>query len=254
MLTKFLRSSRSHIFVSAFSLIELSVVLVIMSLMFVAIVSASKLEVFMQNRAIIQEFSKIEMAVNNFTNAYNFMPGEFPKASTYFGTASSADGNGNGIYDTNASAEEEISNAALHLSSSKILTSFEQEGDDSFRSEIIKIGTYKFVEHCTSISGGLFNDSGHTFSATLLNPNGAATWTPVVSSYNAYSIDHKFDDGAAQTGKMIGFVLDTDNPTYNCLTADAEICVADPDSADYVKTNKNIGCALSLGLNAILQK
>jgi hypothetical protein len=238
----------------AFSLIELAVVILIMSFIFVSITSASKLRNMLHARAIIQEFNKIEMAVNNFTNSYNFLPGDFPKASTYFGSTSANNGNGNGIFDTNASSEEEVENAAEHLYASGVFTSLEKVDDASFRSEIVKTGTYKFVEHCTSMTNGLYNSADHIFSATLINPNGAATWTPVISAYNAFSIDQKIDDGAAQTGKIIGFVLSANNSTYNCLNASSTVCSTSPSSADYVRTNKNLGCAISLGLNAILQK
>lgn len=238
----------------AFTLIELSVVILIISLVFVSILSASKLQNLIHARAIIQEFSKIEMGVTRFENSYNFLPGDFPKASGYFSTTSSNDGNGNGIFDTNPSAEEEIGNAARHLYSSGVLTSFELIDDSSFRSEIIKTGTYNFTEHCTSMANGIYDSPDHKYSTTLINPNGGATWTPVISAYNAYNIDQKMDDGAAQTGKIIGFVLSADNSTYNCLTAASTVCSTTPASADYLKTNTNLGCAISLGLNAILQK
>lgn len=230
---------------------EISISLIIISLIFASILAANKLRDVTRTKALIEEINQIESGFNSFQASYVFLPGDYPKASSYFGSDAEDDGNGNGVFDNNNSDIAEISKVAEHLFASQIFRKLPREDDSSFRSNSYKTGIFKFTEHCSEITNGLYNNDKHKYSASLIQANGPTTWTPVVSSYTSFNIDNKIDDGKAQSGKIIGFILSADNSSYNCLSAASTLCSTNPTAADYVKTNKNLGCALSLGLNSI---
>ena len=68
----------------AFSLIELSVVLVIVSVLLTGIVIGRKMVDRSQILAIMEEINMYKVAVNTFKSSYNAMPGDMNNASFFF--------------------------------------------------------------------------------------------------------------------------------------------------------------------------
>lgn len=93
---------------TAFSLIELSIVLVIVGLLIAALDIGSKMVKQAEIRKIISELEEIKIAVDTFRSAYSGLPGDLPDASNYMpGCASggvgnvNCNGNGDGLVTNN---------------------------------------------------------------------------------------------------------------------------------------------------------
>ncbi len=105
-----------------FSLIELSVVIVILSLLIGGVVTGATLIERAKLQNVLQEFRQLSFAVTNFKMQYNSLPGDMSNASSVLGTHSSCDGSGNGYIDAAASGNDEIVCAWVHLSAANLLT------------------------------------------------------------------------------------------------------------------------------------
>ena len=99
-----------------FTLIELSIVIVIIGLIVAGVVGGQNLVVQSKLRGLISDINKWEVAINTFRLEYNALPGDFNKAADYgIGT------NGNGNWQIKSYNIEGL-NGWQHLSSSGLIT------------------------------------------------------------------------------------------------------------------------------------
>jgi len=94
---------------NAFSLIELSIVLVIVGVLMGAIFKGQDLLDVAKIRSVVNDFQHIKVAIHNYQDTYGTLPGDDLNAATRFGNGVS-NGNGNGIIEPNESA-----NVWVHL-------------------------------------------------------------------------------------------------------------------------------------------
>ena len=80
---------------NGFTLIELSVVIVLIGLIVASVVGAQKLIEQAKLRSIITDFNNYKTALNAFRLEYNALPGDLTRATSYWPTASTGNGNGN---------------------------------------------------------------------------------------------------------------------------------------------------------------
>lgn len=237
---------------AAFTLIELSIVILVIAIISGSILIGARISDDAKIRSFSNEISMLESGIRNFKDIYRYVPGDFPKASNFFSDATSADdGNGNSVLDTNAQSQAEISRIANHLAYSELVTNLEKSTSARFKSKIFTLGVYEFQKPCSS-TDGLYNDADFEDTAIFYNSAGGVTWTPAISTIQAYNTDLKLDDGKAATGKIRAFVDSDDEDTYSCVSSATDCSSANSDT-DYQKTNRNLGCALALGLNPILK-
>lgn len=78
---------------SGFSLVELSVVIVVIGLIVGGLVAGQALVRGSEQRAIIGELKSYEQAFMAFTEQYQYPPGDLPDATNYWGIAAGATGN-----------------------------------------------------------------------------------------------------------------------------------------------------------------
>ena len=90
--------------IKGFSLIELSVVVLIIGLIVAGVSSGTKLVKQAELRGIIQEMNAINAAYNTFKSTYKAIPGDMSNASTFFDLCASGgvgndncNGNGDGF-------------------------------------------------------------------------------------------------------------------------------------------------------------
>lgn len=95
--------------VKAFSLIELSVVLVIIGVLMGAIFKGQDLLDVAKTRSVVHDFQRIKIALHTYHDSYGVWPGDDPAAATRFGSSVN-NGNGNGLIDT-----DEQQSVWLHL-------------------------------------------------------------------------------------------------------------------------------------------
>lgn len=79
--------------ISGFTLIELSIVLVVIGLVVAGVVSGSSIIRAAKVNAQIAQFKKFEVAYNGFRLAYDAIPGDMSNASSYWSAATNGNGN-----------------------------------------------------------------------------------------------------------------------------------------------------------------
>jgi prepilin-type N-terminal cleavage/methylation domain-containing protein len=229
-----------------YTLIELSIVLVIIAMIVSAISAGISLTKQSTIRAVINEIQTFQTALNNFKQQYGYWPGDFPKATTLWpGTYYSNttyNGNGNGIidFDTSMSTQNsEILRLWQHLSLAGLLVGNYNATLDPDGFAIIGTsipGTaYSSLDRYTSACWTAGWDN--TNRLFLGGFNRSNCWecklvahTNAVSPVDNYQIDVKIDDGIRDTGNVIGMngkrdmfdwdpnCYDTSNPTGYMLT------------------------------------
>ncbi|MBN9542981.1 MAG: type II secretion system protein [Alphaproteobacteria bacterium] len=218
-----------------FTLVELSIVLVIIGFLFGAVSAGQNLIRSSQVTATIAEIEKVKQAVKTFETQYGALPGDITDSNT-IGVMPSGTSSGNAII----SGNEDVLFWA-HLNQAKLYTgNFSGNSGDRY---IITSGT-----SIGGVPAGKIPNSGFRIVSTA---NGLAISLDGYSSTNndlavlspseAFGIDQKYDDGMAATGKIMGF--DGSNAAANsCMLA----------TGAYAVSNSNITCRMTFlisGLN-----
>lgn len=92
---------------NGFTLIELSIVLVIIGLLVGGIIAGRDLIRISKIRSILSQIEDTKIAVSTFKNKFNCLPGDCPNATNFFSDARLVNGNGNGRIGGYADASEQ---------------------------------------------------------------------------------------------------------------------------------------------------
>jgi prepilin-type N-terminal cleavage/methylation domain-containing protein len=213
-----------------FTLIELSIVIVIIGLIIAGVVGGQSLVNAAKLRTLIVELREHEVVVNAFKLEYRYLPGDIPNANDYWpgcnsgATETQCNGDGRGIvayFDkdfggTNATDDAEPFRAWQHLSLAELVpqqysgvstggfTEGLQKGDVFFS----KTGFGKMLLKNTSNmfifkSGGNIVQRGNYGVSIGGDKVGEHILSATISVPNAKSVDNKIDDGVANAGKFI---------------------------------------------------
>lgn len=205
-----------------FSLVELSIVLIIVGLLVGGVMAGASLVHSAKIKNIISEVDTYTKAIHNFREQYRYYPGDFPAATQVWGEAAAGvgcrsfvstdkltcNGDGNGRIDKVAATSHEHLRAWQQLSNAGFL-----EGQFS--------GTY----HSGGLAAGIntpeapfkpgvyemhFFDSypvfgrvGHYIKAAVPTPASTGANGGLLSPADARSIDQKVDDGRADSGSVV---------------------------------------------------
>ncbi len=241
---------------SAFTLIELSIVLVIIGLIVGAILVGRDLIAAAIIRSQISQIEKYQQAVNTFRGKYGYLPGDIPQPdANRFGFKprgpALGQGDGNGILEGYFNSHQgffvfdgELAlfwndlSAAKLIDSNFTLADYSAPPDDVCGSDIAKyipqakIGSIGYV-YAWSGAGeayGLTNNGKNYFGLSAItagdisNNLGTPVEGPLLTVSQAYSIDKKIDDGLPQYGKVIALMsthwsaggITDPNYTLNC--------------------------------------
>ncbi len=199
----------------AFTLVELSIVIVIIGLVIAGVTAGKSLVRQAQIRGVISDINKIRAGVNSYKLQYDALPGDHATAYNYFGsncdaTPANCNGNGNKLVEASSSINDnELLRIWQHLNLSGLLpgnyTGVASAGGDGNvttggvnvpKSPIGNNSSYYII----SLTGAGINWAGQAVrngNIIFLGQDQAASashiaFLPVIDAYN---IDNKYDDG-----------------------------------------------------------
>lgn len=237
-----------------FSLVELSVTLVIAGLLMAAITSGTHLMQAAKLNRIVSEMSGYVKAVNSFKDKYKSWPGDMPDATSYWGTyaagppiSGATDGNGDEHISGNST---ESIYAWRQMSLSGMIAgnySGADAGTPDYQADInmpastgAESGSIYFLTYYSSFFGASGNVLQLSGVMASNSPMGEAL-TPA----DAHIIDTKIDDGFASTGNVYSIRGDTYNGVSGrCVDDDYSVA-----SANYLLTDATVSCRIAYWLN-----
>jgi len=247
---------------SAFSLIELSIVLIIIGLLIAGVTGGASLIKSSQLRSVMGEARGYAVAVNAFNSQFNGIPGDFPTAiggsvggdndSTieYYGTASLA-----GSESSNAWAALRtigaIDSISLTPATATTAPVFGATATSTAPASKIQSAGWVFdyrtyTEGAAAIAA---NQNVVILTSIITGTPAAATTTPILGTNistaalpgsDALSIDSKIDDGIANAGKVRGI-----NPGVGVTANGTCYTYSGTANSTYLTTGTAKTCALS---------
>jgi prepilin-type N-terminal cleavage/methylation domain-containing protein len=253
---KYIKTPRS---ISAFSLVELSIVLIIIGLLVAGVSGGQALIKQARINALAQDIDRYMVSINTFKLAYGQLPGDFDEASVYWGTDCHAsdnticNGNGNDqIEFSTTAATDESYMVWRHLSLAETLDGTFSGARDSSSGPVISSNipesTFKGAGF-TLLYGAEYTMSGSkntTFNSLNIGKPVSSTTISngdFISPRDAKTLDIKIDDGNANTGKFFGLSLTAS------ICQNSTVIVGTADSGkDYVATTNTPACFLAYKL------
>ena len=237
---------------SGFTLIEMSIVLVIIGLIVGGVLVGRDLISAAAVRAQISQIEKYNLAVNTFREKYGYLPGDIPNPyAPQFGFASrgqyTGEGDGNGTleaiwknadgghYGSGGAADGEVGMFWVDLSKAGLIpetfnsaspTAFPGGFSATILSQSVglympsaKIGNENYVYPWSEgISGG---DQLNYYDIAVVKSIGSSTCsacaatTPGLTVKQAHDIDQKMDDGLPQLGNIMALYISNTATPYN---------------------------------------
>lgn len=232
---------------SAFSLIELSIVLIIIGLLIAGVTGGASLIKSSELRSVITESRTWSVSVNSFFNQFDNLPGDY---SGTLGLPAGGDGDGRIEFSNAGAAASDNSNfegrnAWRQLSITNILdssvvystsnntgavptnpitTGLSSFGDETPSSKIGSAG-WDFDYNTTTghnvvVATGTIASSNAPETNTLVN--GTVVSSGVITPTDALSLDSKYDDGASNAGSIQGIGTDCIFNTSQYKTIDSD--------------------------------
>lgn len=226
--------------IKAFTLIELSIVLVIIGLIVGGILTGRELIKNAEIRNLISQIDKLTTATNTFRVKYGYLPGDIPTPlATQFGFNArgpgAGQGDGNGIVTGYSGAGNVQAGESLvfwvDLSTAKLiplgftLAVANQAGGvlsplDSYIPKANLGSNYIYVYAGGAFGGGTYNLNGtNYFGVSVITAVNTEIFSDTgLTVSQAYAIDTKTDDGMPQTGRVLAqymnYALDTNTVTW----------------------------------------
>ncbi len=228
----------------AFTLIELSIVIVIIALIVTGVIAGQSLVRQAKLRSVISESEQIKTAINTFKLQYSQLPGDFDNAFAYWGTACGASAsrcNGvnrdkridflNGVTDERRFAWIHLELADLYPGSFAPFVVF-NTGDDNVIG--VNIPSSNLGDNVGIVIGyDDFGSSGNasssptrlsldqnviTFGKIDTTSASSSATAGALTSPEARAIDLKTDDGTPNSGRTMGGVTGATNTCYSGST------------------------------------
>ncbi|MBT4989835.1 MAG: type II secretion system protein [Rickettsiales bacterium] len=173
----------------AFSLIELSVVIIIIGLLTASIIAGVGVVKSAKTRALVNDLKEYETSYYAFYSTYSGFPGDIVNASYFWSGAINGDDDGFIEY-ISGNATEEFANAWTHLS----LAEFTPADYSALEYPEAEDGIIKYVMIYYS---SMHSESGN--SITIETENFAGIITPL----EAYQLDCKIDECSPTIGSIL---------------------------------------------------
>lgn len=221
---------------NGFTLIELSIVLVIIGLLVGGIMLGRTLIHQAEIRAVARDIEKYEIALRTFKMKYEYYPGDFPYASSIWPNCFWAPSwcNGNDMIGDGGYAFEG-QRAWQQLSDANLINGKYSGYDEvvyGSGDNVPYLGLNKGYYHFVWVGLG---DAAILRISSFLTSN-FTWWGSAVSPEDAFSIDTKLDDGMPYTGRMQSSNGDNGAGGYDA-------CVAS-STQTYIKSSTSLGCQM----------
>lgn len=246
-----------------FSLVELSIVLVILGLLTGGILGGQSLIKAAELRAVATELDAYQASINAFRDKYRGTPGDFDKAGRFWGYANTGggdncsdpaadtgtgtdtcDGNGNGRLEQNYETFrfwQHLANAGLVQGE---YTGVAGSGGTAHSLSGENVPTSKFSNASWGVTnfedypgfGGFYFDYNYG-TGLHIGSEWFVGWNtgPVFTPEEAWSLDTKIDDGKPTGGLVIA------SQTVNCTDATGP---TDVSGTEYMLSETGINCSL----------
>jgi prepilin-type N-terminal cleavage/methylation domain-containing protein len=232
--------------VKGFTLVELSITLVIMGLLISAVVAGRELVKAAEVKATISELQTYKIATENFKTQYEGLPGDLKNATSFWTGGVTANGNDDGRMGTGAVGDDtEVYYAWDQLSLAKLIAgAYSGAGTEALigtnvaASTNVKSGGYSFSYLATPLSYVDTLSRGFPANYIILGKNHASDnylSSAAVDVDAAFSIDMKIDDGTPDFGKVLAGT--GGGATGTCVSGSA------PDII-YNASNAGVACTL----------
>ena len=201
----------------SFTLIELSIVLVVIGLLLSAILFGNNIVRNAEITSTIAESQNYLNAIDTFKQTYTQLPGDLKNAHSFWADncdtdESNCNGDGNGAIDNNASEDNnEAFRAWQHLYLSDLISN-EYNGTGTILLTSINVPTSELGSGSYTFS----RQDNQNF-LQLGGSSGTTNDAPILTSLEAQSIDLKIDDGNPMSGSVRG---DSGNSTTDCVSLD----------------------------------
>ncbi len=189
-----------------FTLIELSIVLVIISLIVGGVIAGRSLIRSAELRAVVTDVGGYRTAMNMFKHMYDSLPGDMSDATEYWPGVTSDGNNDKQIYtDTN-----EAVRAWQHMSLAEVIpgtyTGVDFGSPDHMPGVNVPAGPITSSGYRVTWEGPYYGRSANVFQfdgPVLTGGSAGQLWGPIITPAEARMIDKKSDDGIASTGDII---------------------------------------------------
>jgi len=207
-----------------FTLVEMSIVLVIIGLIVGGILTGRELVEAAKIRKVIAEVDNIQIGIATFRDKFDEIPGDMPNATVYWPGVTS-DGNGDMMLSASSDDPRNTEGGYLwhHLSLAKLYRSFARPNNDNW-SSTLGVNTPEIIEGTSAVG----NFEQRYYTANLINVGVPSPGSrnircgDAIDHMMAYAIDRKADDGSPSTGRMVAYTQTSPcatSPTRSTCTA-----------------------------------
>ncbi len=245
-----------------FTLIELSIVLVIIGLIVAGIMGGQSLIRAAKLRSVTTDINRFKVAITTYKDYYGYLPGDHTNAYDYFdgsggssvcgantiGTATSCNGNGDGrIKFLFTSGTNEDFRSWQHLSLAKMVPgeySGEDAGSPNYQPDVnIPSSSIGYSGYWLFYYGFYSRAAGNLIHVGGINSKYPEGY--FINTADAENIDRKMDDGLADGGNVYtrnAWVGNTEQTT--CVTG-----AFDDPTSSYIMTNTEESCVMIFWLD-----
>jgi prepilin-type N-terminal cleavage/methylation domain-containing protein len=248
----------------AFSLVELSIVLVILGLLTGGILTGQSLIRASELRSVTTQVNQYVTAMHTFRDKYFALPGDMRNATSFWGAATGCpndgtttgvcNGDGNGLVALGFGTVCENQEMWRHLARAGLIEGSYRTLSNGGCYNSTTLGTHlpstklsnvgiTMISGSDVVTGGAFPGNfvytGNYNNTFIIGVNNGVNWLPATIAFateEAWNIDTKIDDGSPDSGNVRSVLRDIYSP--QCATS------ATPGSADYALNVSGAQCAL----------
>ena len=257
-----------------FTLVELAIVLTILGLLIGGVLVGSTLIRGGELKAVTSEYQRYTTALTAFKDKYFALPGDMTNATSVWGTdpdacpgtnaaitltAGTCNGDGDGVFDLNATDSNEDFRAWQQLANAQLVEgSFSGVANSATATHgYAKIGTNVPASKLSGAGWSIMNLGivdetsvvyfENTYNNVFLFGGEVATGmtvNPILNAGDAQDIDLKLDDGKPSTGNVIA--LESQDDCHDATASNTDPLTG---TASYTPSNTEVGCSLIIKMN-----